>query len=143
VKNALSPFGVENRMALRCSDIWLSPQMSMAFNLIVHELATNAAKYGGLSVPEGRVQIDCQHSEDQPGMAVFKWSELGGAPVKPPQRLGFGTKLIERCAKHELGGEASIAYRPEGFECVIRFPAEDHASASGLTGGFQSEGKTC
>ena len=100
------------------ADIRLLPEQAFAFNLIIHELATNAAKYGALSVPEGRVQIDCRQSEEQTGIAIFRWTERGGPPAKPPRRRGFGSRLIEGFARNELKGDVKFVYAHEGLECV-------------------------
>jgi PAS domain S-box-containing protein len=124
--DALRPYLGEGQVPLRIADIRLPPEQVLAFNLIIHELATNAAKYGALSVPGGSVQVDCQRSNEHTGIAIFKWTERGGPPVSPPRRRGFGSKLIEASARGELNGDVSFDYAAEGFECVIRFAIEDH-----------------
>ena len=91
--DALAPFLGERQVPLCIADIRLLPEQAFAFNLIIHELATNAAKYGALSVPEGRIQIDCRQSKEQTGIAIFRWTERGGPPAKPPRRRGFGSRL--------------------------------------------------
>jgi two-component sensor histidine kinase len=58
-------------------------------------------------------------------MAIFRWTERGGPPAKPPRRRGFGSRLIEGFTKNELKGDIKFMYAPEGFECVIRFATED------------------
>jgi two-component sensor histidine kinase len=85
LREALTPYLGERQLPLCIADIRLPPESAFAFNLITHELVTNAAKYGALSVPEGRVQIDCQKSDEQAGMAIFRWTEQGGPPAKPPR----------------------------------------------------------
>jgi PAS domain S-box-containing protein len=125
LRDALQPYLGEGQAPLRIADIRLPPKQALAFTLIIHELATNAAKYGALSVPKGSVQIDCQRSHEHSGIAIFRWTERGGPPASPPRRRGFGSKLIEGSAKGELNGDVSFDYAPEGFECVIRFAIED------------------
>jgi PAS domain S-box-containing protein len=125
LRDALAPYLGERQAPLCIADIRLPQESAFAFNLIIHELATNAAKFGALSVPEGRVQIDCQKSDEQTGMAIFRWIERGGPPAKPPRRRGFGSRLIEGFTKNELKGDVRFVYAPEGFECVIRFATED------------------
>jgi two-component sensor histidine kinase len=125
LRDALRPYLGEGQVPLRIADIRLPPKQALAFTLIIHELATNAAKYGALSVPKGSVQVDCQRSDEQTGIAIFKWTERGGPPASPPRRRGFGSKLIEGSARGELNGEVRFDYAPEGFECVIRFAVED------------------
>jgi PAS domain S-box-containing protein len=125
LRDALRPYLGEGQIPLHIADIRLLPEQALAFNLIIHELATNAAKYGALSAPKGTVQIDCQRSDEHTGRAIFKWIERGGPPARSPRRLGFGSKLIEGSAKGELNGDASFDYTPEGLECVIRFAIGD------------------
>ena len=118
--DALAPYLGERQVPLRIADIRLLPEQAFAFNLIIHELATNAAKYGALSVPQGRIQIDCRQSEERTGIAIFRWTERGGPPAKPPRRRGFGSRLIEGFAMNELKGDVKFVYSHEGLECVIR-----------------------
>ncbi len=93
LRDALRPYLGKGHEPLRIADIRLPPEQALAFNLIIHELATNAAKYGALSVPKGRVQIDCQRSDEHTGTAMFRWMERGGPPASPPRRRGFGSRL--------------------------------------------------
>jgi PAS domain S-box-containing protein len=132
LRDALTPYLGEDQdqVPLDLADVRLLPEGALAFNLIIHELATNAAKYGALSVPEGRVQIVCRRSDEQRGIAIFRWTERGGPTVKPPRRRGFGSRLIEGFAKGDLKGDVKFVYAPEGFECVIRFATEDLPTAS-------------
>jgi two-component sensor histidine kinase len=125
LRDELRPYLGEGQVPLCIADIRLPPEQALAFNLIIHELATNAAKYGALSVPEGSVQIDCQRSGEHTRIAVFKWIERGGPPASAPRKRGFGSKLIESSVKGELNGDVSFDYAPEGFQCVIRFLIEE------------------
>ena len=125
IQQALAPYGKAEQISVDCEDVRLRPEAALAFNLILHELATNAAKYGALAAPNGRVEIDCR-LPSKPSLAItFVWREEGGPPVQEPRKKGFGLKLIERIAKHELNGEAEIRFRTEGLECAIRFAHED------------------
>ena len=89
--------------------------------MVLHELATNAAKYGALSVKNGKVEIEWQRS-DEPDTARIRlrWRELGGPPPATPERKGFGTRLI-RQSLSEIGGTASISYTPDGLVCDLDF----------------------
>jgi two-component sensor histidine kinase len=101
----------------------LPPQRGLALGLILHELATNAAKYGALSAPAGRVEV-AWRVEARGGRRWVElcWTERGGPPVEPPTRRGFGTELIERSCAYELGGEARLRFAPEGLRCGVTFP---------------------
>ena len=122
LERSLFPFLTQGQATLDSGDVRLTPRAALAFNLILHELATNASKYGALSVPEGRLDVRCEKRAGDAKTAEFIWVERGGPPVNPPRRQGFGSKLIERCARYELTGEVQLAYEPAGFKCEIRFP---------------------
>ena len=84
--------------------------------LMLHELATNAAKYGALSVPAGRVAVDW--SATGPAFRL-RWREAGGPVVIAPTRQGFGTRLIQRGLAADVGGTVALAYPPEGVVCTL------------------------
>ncbi len=123
----LAPYTEAGRVCIVSDEIGLDPQTALAFNLIVHELATNAAKYGALSNASGHVEIICRFSDKDRSAATFLWREEGGPPVKPPRSRGFGTILITRSAAYQMNGAADLNYRPEGLECVISFSAPNTA----------------
>jgi two-component sensor histidine kinase len=95
----------------------LEPMTAQAVAVTVHELATNAVKYGALSVPGGQVQVawSCEPN----GRLVLRWTEKGGPPVKPPTRTGFGTRAIERLIRSQLKGETSFDWNAAGLACTI------------------------
>lgn len=133
----LAPFGVADRAQFRCSgpDVRLSPRIGSALALALHELATNASKYGALSRPGGSVRLAWQVGGSwRPGGLSFTWTESGGPPVMPPTRSGFGTKLIQWVLAQESGGDVEIAYLPEGvvFTAIVPLaePADDEALPS-------------
>ena len=88
--------------------------------MIVHELATNAVKYGALSVPEGRVSVTwrLEHEADASNL-VLDWIETNGPPVEASDRRGFGMTLIERSMVHELSGHADVQYAREGLRATL------------------------
>ena len=98
----------------------LTPKSALALSLALHELATNAAKYGAFSVVTGHVSVKWQVRDD--GGLGLSWTESGGPPVVPPTRRGFGSSLIERALTLETGGRATIDYRPGGVVCDIVLP---------------------
>jgi PAS domain S-box-containing protein len=103
----------------------LTPPASLALSMVMHELTTNAAKYGALSQPRGRVKIDWQvTSSDDGRLLTLRWRETGGPPVKKPERSGFGSQLIEFTIRHEFGGACSLDYREDGFVGEITIPWE-------------------
>jgi two-component sensor histidine kinase len=88
--------------------------------MILHEIATNAAKYGALSNDSGTVTLDWEILEED-GRRKLRliWTEAGGPPVTAPVQRGFGSRLIERSARDQLGGEATVDFLPRGVVCTV------------------------
>jgi PAS domain S-box-containing protein len=120
LKAACAPFGGEARVDLSGPSARLSPRAAIAVAMAIHELGTNAVKYGGLSVPEGGVELTWSYIEadDAPALQIV-WREFGGPVVRPPTRRGFGSRMIQRSLAAELGGAATLDYRPEGVVCTL------------------------
>jgi PAS domain S-box-containing protein len=97
--------------------VLLAPNTAQAIAVTLHELATNAVKYGSLSVPDGQVEVTWSRSGD--GRLILHWSENGGPPAKKPTRQGFGTFVIERMIREQLKGEMHLDWRAEGLACEI------------------------
>ncbi len=97
------------------------PEVVQMFSLILHELATNAAKHGGLSTDDGRVCIRWSVEQRNVPVLAIDWIESGGLPVAVPERSGFGTRLIEACMRM-YGGSADLGYPPEGFRANLAVP---------------------
>ena len=105
---------------LEGDDAVLTPKSALSLSLALHELATNAAKFGSLSRAEGQVSVSWRVAEN--GSLVLTWREIGGPTVIPPTRRGFGSGLIERALAMETGGRATIDYAPTGVVCEIMLP---------------------
>ena len=120
------------RLRTEGPDVHLPPRASLSLSLAIHELATNAAKHGALSVAEGEVDLrwDVERAGSAPPTALrLEWVERGGPPVAAPSREGFGSRLL-RVTARELGGEMELDYRPEGLRWRLSFPlAQDEGSA--------------
>jgi len=99
--------------------VLLLPDVAQAIALTLHELATNAAKYGSLSVPNGRVEVTWSLAED--GRLTMRWTESGGPPTKKPKRKGFGSSIMQRMIRDQLKGEMHLDWRSEGLACEIIF----------------------
>lgn len=124
----LRPHGPE-RYRLEGPDVHLAPAQTLSLGLIIHELATNAAKYGALSQSGGRLEVDWRLDATPAGRGLFlNWIETGGPPVRAPDRRGFGSRLIERSLKGEVGGEAALVFDPAGLRCHIQLPLEAAAA---------------
>jgi two-component sensor histidine kinase len=112
------PYGSE-RYEFEGPDVALSSNEALALGLLFHELATNAAKYGALSRPEGCVRVKWTVEDARLSLT---WREQGGPKVAPPTRRGFGSRLIERSLKGEIGGDASLEFHEDGLTCRIALP---------------------
>jgi light-regulated signal transduction histidine kinase (bacteriophytochrome) len=108
-------------------DIVLTSKSALALSLAIHELATNAAKYGALSMPDGRVAIRWTLTEQ--GGLDLSWTESGGPEVRTPNRRGFGSTLIERALAMETDGQATLHYMPSGVVCEVALPPASMAPA--------------
>jgi two-component sensor histidine kinase len=96
--------------------------MALPLGMLAHEMATNAAKYGGLSVPGGRLQVAWRvETEDGKPWLRLAWTETGGPAVEPPRRQGFGSKLLERIGG-QLGGSVNRDFAPGGLRLELRIP---------------------
>jgi PAS domain S-box-containing protein len=98
----------------------VSPKAAISLVLALHELGTNAAKYGALSLPEGRVEVEWSRTPD--GKIRIEWRERNGPPVMPPSHSGFGLRMIERALKTDLGGSVMVEFNPDGLVCTIEAP---------------------
>jgi PAS domain S-box-containing protein len=127
LKSELDPYqdAMRQRIRLRGPQINLQPGAVLALGLAVHELATNATKYGSLSTPDGKVSVMwALTTGSHPPSLLVEWVESGGPPVRQPERQGFGTKLIQRGLAQQLGGEIKLDFAPAGIRCVITFPID-------------------
>jgi PAS domain S-box-containing protein len=112
--------GAAARVTIRGDETALPPAAAQAIAMGLHELATNAAKYGSLSAPEGRVEVSW--SREGRGPLIIRWVESGGPAVKPPTRRGLGATMLARALAGPLKGETRLDWRPEGLVCELELP---------------------
>jgi PAS domain S-box-containing protein len=124
VEMALRPHRSEHndRFHVQGPEVHLPPKTALAIAMALHELATNAIKYGSLSQEGGRVVVRWQTGEGDTPRFHMEWAEQGGPPVTPPDRKGFGTRLIERGLAADLGGTVQLTYPSTGAVCTIDAP---------------------
>ncbi|MCJ8518658.1 sensor histidine kinase [Rhizobium tarimense] len=132
VETAVAPFEdpKRRRFHINGEDFEAPSSIALSLSMALHELCTNAAKYGALSADAGRVEISWTYSAAPGGDFVFTWVESGGPTVAPPKREGFGTLMIERVLSQQLQADVHLDYRPEGLHCRIKAPADKMAAAS-------------
>jgi light-regulated signal transduction histidine kinase (bacteriophytochrome) len=117
----LLPYGSgQSTVVLEGPNVWMDARSFAIMALVLHELSTNAAKYGALSRPGGRLHV--RWSVDSVGACELHWQESDGPQVTPPSRRGFGTVLIDRSVPFDLGGESDVKYLPGGVEAHFRIP---------------------
>ena len=122
VSRVLQPYLMTNtdRIKVFGPKVPLSPRRAVVLSMILHEIATNAAKYGALSNDTGTVTLDWEvlHEGATPQLRLI-WTETGGPPVTAPVQRGFGSRLIERSARDQLGGEATVDFLPHGVVYTV------------------------
>ena len=126
--------GQDWRLNIQGPNIHLLPRAALALSLALHELATNAAKYGALSNGTGRVDVVWKISDTEPSRFCLTWAESGGPPVKVPRRRGFGSRLIERGLARDLDGDIRLEFAPGGVICTIAVPMDAISSGPGRKG---------
>jgi two-component sensor histidine kinase len=121
----------ESRCVLTGGDIKLSPKTALALTLSMHELATNALKYGAWSNADGKVDVSFAIYAGPEGVSRLRieWRETGGPVVSPPERRGFGSALVERGLAREMSGEVKMAFLPDGLVCTIDAPESPYAKS--------------
>ena len=129
IENEFAPFqdGQGHRFSLDGPDLDLPPRYVLALGMMIHELTTNAAKYGALATEHGQVSVTWRvmTGPDETRRLSLVWRETGGPPVVAPVRTGFGTRLITGGIHRELGGSVDLSFPPEGARCVIDVPLDE------------------
>jgi two-component sensor histidine kinase len=121
INTALSPYRTgEGRITVSGPQLVVKSRQALALSLAIHELATNALKYGALSVPGGRISITWSSEEhaSEPQF-TFVWQEVGGPPVSEPTGVGFGSRLISRTLRDDFGGSVNVSYGSTGLICCL------------------------
>lgn len=130
VQNQLAPFAESGSTGIRVSgpDIYLSPKVTETLGLALHELATNAVKYGALSVPQGKIDVswDLEKKDGATSELLrLNWLERDGPSVTPPNRKGFGHTVFERIVARSLNGDLKVDFTPAGLIWNLSIPTLD------------------
>jgi two-component sensor histidine kinase/CHASE3 domain sensor protein len=132
IRSQLQPYAdlVGSQVSLSGEPLKISPQAAQHIGMAVHELASNAVKYGALSVPRGKVTIawTVEHANDGPRTCRLSWTETDGPPVVSPHRSGFGRAVIERIVARAVLGRVEFAYLPSGVAWTLLFPLPEAAA---------------
>jgi PAS domain S-box-containing protein len=123
VRSQLAPYMAAADIAVCGTELMLTPAATQAMGMVLHELVTNAVKYGALSLPTGRVTVSWDRKPNgHTANLVFAWREFGGPPIAVKAKSGYGTQLIRGLVPHELGGTVDLEFATEGVSCRIEFP---------------------
>jgi PAS domain S-box-containing protein len=126
VSRQLAPYATNANTTIGGPDVTLTASATQAVAMVLHELVTNAVKYGALSTSDGRVSVswDRPQSEDVRTLVVIEWRERDGPTIKVPVQSGYGTNLIRDLIPHELGGTVNLVFASEGLCCRIEIPVD-------------------
>ena len=126
VRDQLAPYATDANARIEGPNIVLTAAATQSVAMVLHELVTNAAKYGALSAPDGQVSVSWERlsRDGEPPKLTMTWREMGGPPTAAPLEAGFGTNLIRDLIPHELGGTVDLSFGAEGLCCTIEVPIE-------------------
>jgi PAS domain S-box-containing protein len=128
VRRQLAPYTTDANTTISGPDVILTSAETQAVAMVIHELVTNAAKYGALSSPDGSVSVSWDRTgADAAAILTITWRELGGPPIAAPVQSGYGSSLIRDLIPHEIGGTVDLIFSPDGACCKIEIPLEEGA----------------
>jgi PAS domain S-box-containing protein len=132
VHEELAPFAsADGAISAQGPSVTLRPAAAQSIGLVLHELATNAAKYGALSRPDGSLLVEWDYADGDKGRLVeIVWTESGGPPPKEPSGTGFGSNIIRASVERQLRGQVTREWRPEGLRCTLRIPIAELLGAA-------------
>jgi PAS domain S-box-containing protein len=124
VRRELAPYATGSNTTVVGADIALTAEASQTMAMVLHELVTNAAKYGALSIAGGRVSVRWSHEQNFPGSGrlLVHWEEVGGPLVEAPRHYGYGTSVVRDLIPYELGGTVDLVFAADGVSCKIGIP---------------------
>jgi two-component sensor histidine kinase/integral membrane sensor domain MASE1 len=125
VQRELAPYMGKSNTELHGSDLTLSPDAAQAASMVLHELATNAAKHGALSTDDGRVSVRWSRAQTVNACLRIEWQESGGPSVQSLSEPGYGTEVIRNLVPYQLGGTVELAFASEGLRCAINIPGAE------------------
>jgi PAS domain S-box-containing protein len=122
IAGVFAPYA-SGRVTLEGANVLIPPKVALTLAMVLHELATNAAKYGALSVPSGMLDLKWHvTNNNRSRLLCLDWQESSGPPVGEPKRRGFGTRLIDRAISTEMEGRSVLQFAPAGVRCHIEIP---------------------
>jgi two-component sensor histidine kinase len=129
IRRQLAPNGTDANTTVSGPNVMLTVAATQALAMVLHELATNAAKYGALSTPHGRVEVSWSSGQDATSFLMV-WREIGAPPVATSPKCKYGVSIIRDLIPRELRGSVDLAFTPDGVCCQIEIPVEATRAAS-------------
>jgi two-component sensor histidine kinase len=123
VRRELAPYVGEGTASVEGPDVLLTAEATQAIAIVLHELVTNASKYGALSTPHGRITVRWDWRGAKEWLSLL-WTEAGGPAVAVPSQTGYGTRAIRQLIPHELGGTVDLTFDTGGMRCRIELPSK-------------------
>jgi two-component sensor histidine kinase len=138
VRQELAPYAEAGNTSVDGPDVVMTPEATQVVAMVLHELVTNAAKYGALSTSNGKVSVrwDRRLNGNPEPELLIEWKEYGGPLAAIPAREGYGTSVIRNLIPYELGGTVDLAYATDGVRCKIEIPSEQATSRGRSSGLF-------
>jgi PAS domain S-box-containing protein len=122
VRRELAPYATRNNAEIEGPEVMLRAEAGQAVAMMIHELATNAAKYGAFSTRSGRVSVRWHWKLNGSAQIVLEWQESGGPKVEAPKKAGYGTSVVRELIPYEFEGTVDLSFDPEGFRCRLEIP---------------------
>jgi two-component sensor histidine kinase len=122
LRRELAAYATSDNVEIDGPEIMLSPPVFQAIAMVIHELATNAAKYGALSTQSGRVSVRWNRKLNGSTQFVLVWQETGGPKVETPKKSGYGTSVVRDLIPYEFGGRVDVEFASEGLRCQLEIP---------------------
>ena len=134
VRRELAAYASNSNTKIDGPEVILSAEAGQAMGMVIHELVTNAAKYGALSTQSGHVSVRWYRKLNGSAQLVLVWQETGGPRVEAPKKSGYGTSVVRDLVPYEFGGTVDLSFAPEGVRCRLEIPfdrvSSDHPRAS-------------
>ena len=134
VRRELAAYASSNNTKIDGPEVMLSAEAGQAMAMVIHELVTNAAKYGALSTQSGHVSVRWYRKLNGSAQLVLVWQETGGPRVEAPRKSGYGTGVVRDLIPYEFGGTVDLSFAPEGVRCRLEIPfdriSSDNRNAS-------------
>ena len=130
VRRELAAYASNSNTKIDGAEVMLSAEAGQAMAMVIHELVTNAAKHGALSVQSGHVSVRWYRKLNASAQLVLVWQETGGPRVEAPKKSGYGTSVVRGLIPYEFGGTVDFSFAPEGVRCRLEIPFDQVSSAS-------------